>query len=198
MENDNNNMIKEMIWKHVENEIKSVIEKFPNNFGYDEEGKAKFEKHFDRYFDDVKNKVMRLEVNRLDSHKIAAVIICSVIKADALRVSDYEYKPDEMIFTGNEKVAVKVGLGYMATVLKKIIEGTTEEGKFTEYVMPKALMCETDYMTILCRNLYYAKTYYELNPIDLANTLFLLEQFTLVQNEVDMEVLRGAVQEKCH
>ena len=95
-------------------------------------------------------------------------------------------------------MAVKIGLSYMAAALKKIMEGTAEEKKFTEYVMPKALMCDTDYITIICRNLYYAKTYYKLNPIDLANTLFLLEQFTLLQKGVNFEVLREAVRDKCH
>ena len=138
------------------------------------------------------------EVRGLDSHKIAAVIICSIIKADALRVSDYDFESDKRIFDGNEKVAVKVGLGYMAAALKKIMEGTSEADKFTEYIMPRALMCDTDYMTIICRNLYYAKTYYELNPIDLANTLFLFEQFTLLHKKVDLEILRETVQNKCH
>ena len=68
----------------------------------------------------------------------------------------------------------------------------------TEYIMPRALVCETDYETIICRNLYYAKTYYDLNPIDLANTLFLLEQFTLLKLDVDLDILRKAVQDKCH
>lgn len=198
MENNNNSNLKEIIWQHVEEEIQNVITKFPNNFEYNEKGKALFEKYFDRYIDYIKDKVMQSEVSELDSHKVAAVIICSVIQANALNISAYEYNAKQMIFDGNEKVAVKVGLGYMAAALKKIMEGTKEEKKFTEYIMPKALMCETDYMTIICRNLYYAKTYYELNPIDLANTLFLLEQLTLLQEQVDFEILRKAVQEKCH
>lgn len=198
MGKNNNDKFKQIIWRHVEDEIQNIIEKFPNNFEYDENGRSIFNKNFDRYFDDIKDKVMLPEVRGLDSHKIAAVIICSIIKADALRVSAYDYEADKRIFDGNEKVAVKVGLGYMAAALKKIMEGTREENKFTEYIMPKAIMCETDYMTIICRNLYYAKTYYELNPIDLANTLFLFEQLTLLQNKVDLEILREAVQNKCH
>lgn len=198
MENNNNDKFKQIIWQHVEGEIQNIIKKFPNNFEYNENGRAVFYKSFDRYFDDIKDKVMLPEVRGLDSHKIAAVIICSIIKADALKVSVYDYEADKRIFDGNEKIAVKVGLGYMAAALKKIMEGTSEENKFTEYIMPKAIMCETDYMTIICRNLYYAKTYYELNPIDLANTLFLFEQLTLLQNKVDLEILREAVQNKCH
>lgn len=196
MEN-NNNDFKESIWQHVENEMKDITKKFPNMFEYNENGKSIFSKNFDKYFNDIKDKVMRTEVKGLDSHKIAAVIICSIIKADALSVAAYDYEADK-IFDGNEKVAVKVGLGYMAAALKKILEGTAEEGKFTEYIMPQALMCDTKYMTIICRNLYYAKTYYELNPIDLANTLFLFEQFTLLQKGVDSEILRKAVKDKCH
>lgn len=197
MENSNENL-KKTIWKYVEEEIHDIIEKFPNNFEYNDNGKVTFEKYFDRYVDDIRNKVMRSDVIELDSHKMAAVIICSVIKADALRASAYGYKADDKVFDGNEKVAVKVGLSYMAAVLKKIMEGTQEENKFTKYIMPRALMCETDYETIICRNLYYAKTYYDLNPIDLANTLFLLEQFTLLKLDVDLEILRKVVQDKCH
>lgn len=198
MENNNNNEFKQIIWQHVEDEIKKIIGKFPNNFEYNENGKSIFDKSFDRYFNDIKDKVMLPEARGLDSHKIAAVVICSIIKADALKVSVCDYEKDKRIFDGNEKIAVKVGLGYMAAALKKIMKGTQEESKFTEYIMPKAIMCETDYMTIICRNLYFAKTYYQLNPIDLANTLFLFEQLTLLQNKVDLDILREAVQNKCH
>lgn len=198
MGNSSNTDFKKIIWKHVEKEMRNIVGKFPNHFRYNENREAIFNKHFDRYFEEIKDKVMRSEVGELDSHKITSVIICSVIMTDALSVLDGENQEDTMIFNGNEKVAVKVGLSYMAAALKKILEGTKEEGKFTEYIMPKAVMCETDYMTIICRNLYYAKTFYELNPIDLANTLFLFEQFTLLQKGIDLEVLRKAVQDKCH
>ena len=177
--------------------MQNIVEKFPNDFEQNNK-KAIFVEYFDKYVDNIRDKVMRSDVIELDSHKMAAVIICSVIKADALSVSAYGYKADDKVFDGNEKVAVKVGLSYMAAVLKKIMKGTQEENKFTEYIMPRALMCETDYETIICRNLYYAKTYYDLNPIDLANTLFLLEQFTLLKLNVDLEILRKAVQDKCH
>lgn len=198
MGNSSNTDFKKIIWKHVEKEMRNIVGKFPNHFRYNENREAIFNKHFDRYFEEIKDKVMRSEVGELDSHKITSVIICSVIMTDALSVLDGENQEDTMIFNGNEKVAVKVGLSYMTAALKKILEGTKEEGKFTEYIMPKAVMCETDYMTIICRNLYYAKTFYELNPIDLANTLFLFEQFTLLQKGIDLEVLRKAVQDKCH
>lgn len=195
---NSNSGIKDTIWKHVEEETKVIINNFPNSFEYNENGKVEFDKYFDRYFDAIKEKVMWPEVSGLDSHKIAAVIICAVIKADVLKVSAYGYNADKMVFNGNEKVAVKVGLSYMGAALKKILDGTSEVGKFTEYLMPKALMCDTDYMTIICRNLYYAKTYYKLNPIDLANTLFLFEQFTLLQKGVNLEILRDAIRNKCH
>lgn len=196
MENINEDF-KQKIWEYVEKEMEDITGKFPDEFKYDKNGKDIFNKYFDRYFNDIKNNVMRPEVVSLDSHKITAVIICSVIKADALKISAYQFDTGTKIFDGNEKIAVKVGLSYMATVLKKLLEGTQEKEKFIKYEMPEALMCETDYLTIICRNLYYEKTYYELNPIGLANTLFLFEQYTLLKRGIDLGVLRKAIEEKC-
>lgn len=44
---------------------------------------------------------------------------------------------------------------------------------------------------ILCaRNLYYAKTDYKLNPLDLADRLFLVEYIALMKEGIDPDTLK--------
>lgn len=130
------------------------------------------------------------DVQELDRHKLAAIIICSIIKADAIQ-SIYPYKAKEYIFDGNEKIALDIGLSYMNASLKKLLSRRPQEGeKFDDFILPKASMCDTEYISIMCRNLCYAKRDYKLNPIDLANTLFLLEYITLIQVGINPETMK--------
>mgnify|MGYP006868100695 FL=1 len=45
-------------------------------------------------------------------------------------------------------------------------------------------------MDIICRNLYYAKTDYKLNPLDLADRLFLVEYFALSSEGIVPDILK--------
>ena len=185
--------VKDSIWELVEKEAKAIVSKYPENFRFNENSEYIFKQKFDDYVEYIKSKFMQSDVVDLDSHKVAAIIICSVIEANVIKVI-YEYDEEKLLFDGNEKIAINIGLSYMSSVMKKLLQGTKEEGKFDEYTFPRALMCDTEYKEILARNLYYAKTYFILNPIDIANTLFLLENYTLIKLDIDLNVVREECQ----
>ncbi|MCI9416332.1 MAG: hypothetical protein HFI82_02805 [Eubacterium sp.] len=184
------NILKANIWNNVEEQAKFIIDKYPDNFKYNFECEKNFHNAFDRYYNTIKENVMYDNVQELDRHKLSAIIICSIIQSNPLQViSDYE--KDRYVFDGNEKIAVNIGLSYMHSSLKELLQRRPDEAaKFSDFIFPIAFMCKTDYISILCRNLCYAKKYYELNPVDLANTLFLIEYITLLQIGINPETMK--------
>lgn len=56
--------------------------------------------------------------------------------------------------------------------------------------LPNAQSCGTPYMEIMCRNLYYAKNDYKLNPLDLADRLFLVEYIALTKEGIAPDILK--------
>lgn len=122
----------------------------------------------------------------LDRHKIAAIVMIATIRASVLKSSEQENK-----FVGNYVLAEEVGLSYMLGMLNKRLK---EKGKeeLKEFYFPNALACETSYFRIFYRNLYFANESEDwgLNPLDIAERLFLLEYLTLEKNGIDPEILK--------
>lgn len=181
--------LKKILWNLAQEEAINISKAFPDSFAFNDNSEFIFYESFDNYMTDIKSNFMQDGVNTLDSHKIAAITICSIINSNILKVI-FKYDKEEKLFIGNEKIAFTIGLSYMNTAMRELLKDTSESIKFKDYVMPEALICDTDYITILCRNLYYAKTYYKLNPIDLANTLFLLENFNLVNFGINLNIVK--------
>lgn len=182
--------LKRNIFINLSQQVKQVINKYPKNFMYNNESEKNFNKHFDYYYNFIKSNVMSDSVQELDRHKLAAIIICSIIMADSLQVTS-TYSEDRFVFDGNEKIAVDIGLSYMRSSLKELLSKEPNEAvKFDDFILPEASMCDTDYTSILCRNLCYAKRYFKLNPIDLANTLFLIEYITLQHVSISSETMK--------
>lgn len=188
--NDLNSNLKNNIFKNVQYQAKQIVKKYPTNFKYNDESEQNFNRNFDHFYNYIKFNVMYDNVQELDRHKLAAIIICSIIKSKVLQVIP-PYSEDQYVFDGNEKIAVNIGLSYMSSALKQLLSSEPEEAKkFSDFIFPKASMCDTDYISILCRNLCFAQKHYELNPIDLANTLFLIEYITLIQVSISPETMK--------
>lgn len=193
--NNLNSNLKNNIFRNVRRQAQQIVEKFPDNFKYNNESEQNFNRNFDYFYNYIKSNVMYDTVQELDRHKLAAIIICSIIKSKTLQVIS-PYSEDQYVFDGNEKIAVNIGLSYMRSALKQLLSSQPEEAKkFNDYIFPKASMCDTDYITILCRNLCFAQKHYELNPIDLANTLFLIEYITLIQISISPETMKNLCNE---
>lgn len=126
----------------------------------------------------------------LDRHKMAAIFMISVIKAEVLDAPEEE----NTVFVGNYVLAAEIGFSYMLKALNEKLKekhnGNVEP--LQGFYFPKANSCTTDYFRIFYRNLYYANTNKEwnLNPLDIAERLFLIEYLTLEHNQIQPDILR--------
>lgn len=148
---------------------------------FDDEKFLDFKKSFEDLYNNIKDKYMKHNVKTLDRHKVAAVMIVSSLQSNAV---SYTKKIGSRHFFGEEMFSTEVALNWMLDALN---ERLTELGqkRIEVYHMPKAFACDTPYFDIFCRNLYYAEQHYKLNPLDIAEKLYLLEYITLLQNGID-------------
>lgn len=155
---------------------------------YNKKSKEYFGKTFESLYVYIANEYMRCPDEPLDRHKVAAITIISIIKAD---VVTSDYSSEDNIFFGNYTLATDSGLQYMLSELNKRLH---EKGmrQVERYYFPIAMACETDYYRIFYRNLYFANNNekWNLNPLDIAERLFLLEYMTLEKNGINPEVLK--------
>ncbi len=154
---------------------------------FDNDTYEKFSKGFQECYDDIKDNYMEKSVSALDRHKVAAIIIVSFITAEPLKIRNLS---EDKIFLGNENLAFEIGLSYMQHELNKILQKNGINQKIVQYKMPEAMACETYYIDIVCRNLYHNKKRWGLNPLDLAERLFLIEYITLISEGIDPLRLR--------
>lgn len=85
----------------------------------------------------------------------------------------------------------------MQAQLNKLLDLKNEK-KIDRYVMPIPFSCETNYFDVICRNLYYEENskdedgekLWRLNPLQLANTYYLIELYTLEHNGISTSILK--------
>lgn len=151
------------------------------------EKKASFDKNFRAMYKLIKDNYMKPDVVALDRHKVAAIIICTIIDEEI--VSTNKQTENDVVFLGSEMIALSVGLSYMQRSLNDILQEIAVPKIINGYHMPIAMACKTDYFDILARNLYFAKKHYVLNPLDIADKLFLVEYLTLKNEMIDPRLL---------
>lgn len=170
------------------NLLQSEYNKYDNpNFKFNTEKEETFKRMFTEKYHHIMKEYMDESVDNLDRHKVAALIIVSILETEAISFENLE---KDYIFIGAELLALRVGLAYM---LKKLNEKLAERGvdkTIEEFTFPTAQSCPTPYMEIMCRNLYYAKTDFKLNPLDLAERLFLVENIMLIKEGIDPDILK--------
>lgn len=176
----------ENVWDLLNHEYNKYNQKNPN-FKFDNTKKENFKQMFFWKYNNVKTKYMDASVEDLDRHKVAALIIISLLEIDAI---SYDSLDEDCIFIGAELLALKIGLAYMVEKLNEKLFLKGYDRKIEKINFPDAQSCNTSYMDIMCRNLYYAKTDYELNPLDLADRLFLVEYVTLLKEGIDPDILK--------
>ena len=174
------------IWDLLTVEYTKYNTKNPN-FKFNENKKAEFESVFKKKYNHIITEYMDDSVNELDRHKVSALIIISLLEVNAISIENLD---SDFVFVGNELLALKVGLAYMVQKLnEKLVERNIEK-QIGEFVFPVAQSCKTPYIDIMCRNLYYAKNDYVLNPLDLADRLFLIEYITLLKENINPDILK--------
>lgn len=176
----------ENVWELVKEESKKYTEG-NSRFIFNESKYKDFKKTFKTNYEKIREEYMLPSVNNLDRHKVSAIIIISLLEVNAISYKDLE---QGSIFIGAELLALKVGLAYLVEKLNEKLQEKGVKQKIEEFKLPNAQSCGTPYMEIMCRNLYYAKNDYKLNPLDLADRLFLVEYIALTKEGIDPDILK--------
>lgn len=150
---------------------------------------AKFKTGFIERYNKIMNGYMKDDVRELDRHKIVAIMIIVCIED---QIITYTGRTDRLISLAPYTIAVEAGLNWMIKGLNRELSKANCNCTPGQYFMPTAFTCPTPYFDIFCRNLYYAETHWNgLNPLDIAERLYLLEYITLQQNRIDPEILKS-------
>lgn len=175
------------LWFLVEEGI-AIIKNSNDNIIYNNEKYNDFEKKFISLYEEISVSYMKHNGESLDRHKVAAILMISIIEAKVLSLKE-EIKG--YIFFGNYVLAVDTGLNYMLAELNKQLENKKID-LINNYFFPNAMACDTDYYRIFYRNLYYSdiNEKWSLNPLDIADKLFLIEYLTLKENNIDPSFLK--------
>lgn len=170
------------IWNAIIEKSSKMMESDKSLVMY-KDSETLFHENFNYYHSLIVDKFMKLKDGNLDRHKVAAVIICSILKTNILGIAcskDYPQEMTDTIFLANEKLAFDIALSYMYQML--VIEyqkGRIPYDKvFSDYIFPIPLSCDRMYTEVICRDLYFSKKYFELDPLSIANFLFLLEAYS--------------------
>lgn len=173
----------ESAWENVR--ITSACFEKYDNINFDESKKKDFETHVKRLEKQVRM-YMRESSQDLDRHKMAAILIIAIVKAAPFSETQETSKK----FMGNYVVATEIGLSYMLQMLNNVLY-KVGEAPLDSYVFPKSWTCTNDYFRVFYRNLYFSNSNQEwgLNPLDIADKLFLLEYITLKEKGISVEKL---------
>lgn len=176
----------ESVWESIKKAQQLYSEEQNIKFDVSEIKKDSFSKNFQNAYDAMKENYMSEDVVALDRHKVAALIICTIIEE---KIVTYTNLDKDQIFLGAEMIALSVGLSYMQRSLNDRLQELSINKRITGYHMPTAMACKTDYFDIFARNLYFSKTRYILNPLDIADKLFLIEYLTLKNEMIEPNLL---------
>lgn len=157
------------------------------NFVFNENQYGNFKEKFIEHYNTIKERYMQPSVKNLDRHKVSAIIIISLLESNAISYKNLE---PGSVFIGAELLSLKVGLAYLIEKLSEKLQSKGIQQTINEFQFPNAQSCDTSYLEIMCRNLYYAKNNYTLNPLDLAERLFLLEYISLTKENIDPDILK--------
>lgn len=162
-----------------------------NTLKVEDKRKAKksFEDEFLRLYKKICSEYMLEDTEALDRHKVAAISMISIIKCNMLKGENADSHNKK--FMGNYILATDCGFAYMLKELNKKLQDLGQK-KIEKIFFPEAMACETNYYRIFYRNLYFANNEeaWGLNPLDIAERLFLLEYMTLEKNGIDPSILK--------
>lgn len=133
--------------------------------------KGTFLEIFHHTYIDFKQKYMRNDVVYLDRHKVAAILIYSVIKT---RIMEYRTEDDNNLFLENYYLAFSTGLSYMQYEANLAYKGQNKP-VISKFQFPNVLCGNKSYKEHMISMLYASDVENNLNIFELANILFLLE-----------------------
>lgn len=172
----------ENIWKSIvihENDNSNDV--IINN-----EKKSLFIKYCKDYRKMVLTNYMDEDTKELDRHKIAAIIVVSLIKSGAIQQAKDIIISEDEIFVGDKMLAMDMALAYMLSDLNQHIEakGITP---LNHYFFPNSFSCEYNFYDVMVRKIFYNEENNILDKIilDLADLFFLIEYITLLKSDID-------------
>lgn len=128
-----------------------------------------FEKIFLEKYDDVK-KIMASSVKYLDRHKVAAIIVYSILKTNFL---EYSADNKDKQFILPYQFAFSAGLSYMQYEYNhELIEAGKKPIECFNF---PPTVCGDNYLNHMIRFLFYEDKRNEMNIISLSNIFFLLK-----------------------
>lgn len=179
----------ERTWELLENTV-DQLSKQTAGIVLNKDSYKKFDDNFRQAYKEIKEHYMDNNVKNLDRHKVASIIIVSILKSDAIVYQGKNEQNKE--FFGQYLIATSVGITFMQNQLNTILVEKNEQ-PIKKLWFPDPLSCDTPYFEILCRNLYFSNnnSNWGLNPLEIAEKLFLLEYVTLEKCGIDPHVFKG-------
>lgn len=180
--------IVEKTWEYLETAIGNLQEDW-KGLELEKNAKNLYAKEFENLYEYIKKQYMSQEVEYLDRHKVAAIIMIAIIRSDAI-----VYKgqiPENQVFLGTYFIAASTGFSYMKEKVDALLK--THGYHIDKIWFPTPISCETPFFEVFSRNLYFAATDSEwgLNPLAIAEELFILEYVTLEKAGIDPQILKG-------
>lgn len=181
------------IWQVVLLEAEKLCKEDKNLVVY-RDSEQVFYKNFDYYKNLIIDNFMKPSNEPLDRHKIAAITICSILRATLVGISasvadQHDGYKDENAFLANEKLALSTAFSHMFAQLQYEFEKgkIPYEEMIPSYVLPTPLSCGRKFDEVLCRDLYYAKKHFKLNPLTIANLLFFIEVYSFEVHRINLK-----------
>lgn len=160
---------------------------------FDDNKKSAFIKSFKKKYDNIKNHFMAANVDNLDRHKQAALLIDCAIEN---KIFVCDEVPKGKIFVGLYQFSLLMGLSYMKQRLNESLENFGFE-KVEIFDFPEAITSNATYFDMLTRELLLQDTNNkETYILFLANILFLIEYRTLEKNNIDISKYKKEYQKK--
>lgn len=136
-------------------------------------------------YNDYKEKYLNKDVEYLDRHKMAAILVvcgieCKIVDSGKTANEIEEGKIDICI----QKILLLAAFDYLLEIMNIKIEnkGDGSVKKISKISLPKAFTCPTPFINILSRTLYFAEKHYVLNEMELAEKFFLLECISILND----------------
>lgn len=153
------------------------------------------EEKFAEYCESLHNKIKdnymkNIPEPHLDRHKLAAIIaVCASNEKVIQKKTEIE---KGKLFLGRYLVALYAALSFMEDNLNKDIKdsGLLHLERKIGLCLPDPVICETKSVNAMARMMYWEErenTDDCIRVLELANTLFLIEQYTLLMYDVDID-----------
>ncbi len=138
-----------------------------------------YKKSVKKTYDQYKDKYLKDEVEFLDRHKMAAILVVEGIKCNVMVPSQGENVDSSKLFVGCEKILLLAAVDYLLAHMNRCFIANDLK-KIDTFIYPNAFTCKTKFVDVLSRTLYYSHTDFSLNIMELAEKFFLLEYITIL------------------